>query len=81
LLDPHGAVGYKALEDYLQMHPGKKGILLETAHPVKFPDVVKQATGQEVPIPENVKPLFEKTAKSIGMDASFEALQKWLLNR
>jgi len=81
LLDPHGAVGYKALEDYLQMHPGKKGILLETAHPVKFPDVVKQATGQEVPIPENVKPLFEKTPKSIGMDASFEALQKWLLNR
>ena len=36
LMDPHGAVGFLALENYLYAHPAEKGIFLETAHPVKF---------------------------------------------
>ncbi|MGH9818548.1 MAG: threonine synthase, partial [Pyrinomonadaceae bacterium] len=39
VLDPHGAVGYRALADYLQSHPGERGIFLETAHPIKFDSV------------------------------------------
>ncbi len=81
LLDPHGAVGFKALQDYLEQHRGKKGIVLETAHPVKFPEVVKQATGQDVPVPESVKPLFTKTPQSISMDTDFSSFKKWLLAR
>ena len=34
--DPHGAVGYLGLKKYLENHPDKYGIFLETAHPVKF---------------------------------------------
>jgi len=34
--DPHGAVGYLGLKDYLQNHPDSYGVFLETAHPVKF---------------------------------------------
>ena len=41
LLDPHGAVGYLGLEKYMQQHPGLQGFFLETAHPVKFYDVVE----------------------------------------
>ena len=39
ILDPHGAVGYRALADYLEKHPNDRGIFLETAHPVKFDSV------------------------------------------
>ena len=45
LLDPHGAVGFRALQEMLK--PGEKGIFLETAHPAKFKDTVEVITGQE----------------------------------
>ncbi|MGL4331518.1 MAG: threonine synthase [Bacteroidales bacterium] len=35
-LDPHGAVAYFSLQNYLDDHLAEKGFLLETAHPVKF---------------------------------------------
>ncbi len=80
-LDPHGAVAYKGLNDYLQKHPGQKGMILETAHPVKFPDTVKAATGKEVTIPVQTRELFDREKSSIRMDASFAALKEWLLQR
>jgi threonine synthase len=51
LLDPHGAVGYLALKKYFKQHPNLSGIFLETAHPVKFYDVVEPIIGQAVPMP------------------------------
>ena len=41
VLDPHGAVGYLGLKQYLQEHHKSQGIFLETAHPVKFLDIVE----------------------------------------
>jgi threonine synthase len=79
-LDPHGAVAYYALEKYLTGHPDDKGIFLETAHPVKFPDTVTAMTGKEIPIPDSAKYLFTKKKKSVLMDASFASLKEWLMN-
>ena len=82
-LDPHGAVAFYALEQYLK-EEGKsleKGIILETAHPVKFPDTVEEAIGTEVAIPEEVKYLLDQQKQSILMEPSFEALKEWLMNR
>lgn len=81
ILDPHGAVGYKALFDYLELHPSDKGFFLETAHPVKFPDVVEKMIGRTVDVPDNVQHLFSKEKRSIGMNAAFENLKEWLMNR
>jgi threonine synthase len=39
VLDPHGAVGFRALADSLSSQPSERGIFLETAHPVKFDSV------------------------------------------
>ena len=39
LLDPHGACGFRALQEGLQ--PGETGVFLETAHPAKFKDTVE----------------------------------------
>jgi threonine synthase len=81
LTDPHGAVALYGLEQYLQMHPSDKGIFLETAHPVKFPDVVKEVTGQEVPVPASVAHLFDKQKRSIAIDASYNAFKDWMMAR
>lgn len=78
-LDPHGAVAYYALNAYLENHPGQKGIFLETAHPVKFPETVEEATGTAIAIPESVKPLFSLQKNSIRLSPSFEELKSWLL--
>lgn len=80
-LDPHGAVGYYALNQYLSKHPGQKGMILETAHPVKFPETVESMTGKKIEIPASVQYLFAKEKQSIQMDASFSQLKEWLLNR
>ena len=72
LCDPHGAVAYKALQDYLQSHPNDKGMFLETAHPVKFYDVVEPIINQAVPIPESIKVQLklEKKSTKIGYDGN-----------
>ena len=81
LLDPHGAVGYKALEMYLEQFPERKGIVLETAHPVKFPDSIEEITGKPVEIPASVAGIMKLEKKSVEMDATSDALKSWLLNR
>lgn len=78
-LDPHGAVAYRALEDYLAGHPEKKGFILETAHPVKFPEAVEKATGKIISIPGSLADLMEKEKKTVEINPNFEALKDFLL--
>jgi threonine synthase len=81
MLDPHGAVAYYALDQYLQTHDGGRGIFLETAHPVKFPETVEEATNTKIPFPESVQHLIGKEKISVVMDASFNTFKSWLLSR
>lgn len=79
LLDPHGAVGYYALENYLKQHPGEKGYLVETAHPVKFFDVVEPIIGESIAIPEIVQEQLKLEKKAQLMENSTEALRDFLM--
>ncbi|HYM94526.1 MAG TPA: threonine synthase, partial [Chitinophagaceae bacterium] len=78
LLDPHGAVGYLSLQRYLNKFPGK-GIFLETAHPVKFPDAVEKATGIKVELPASLADLMKEEKQSILMENDFDRLKEYLL--
>lgn len=78
LLDPHGAVGYSGLEKYMQQHPGLQGFFLETAHPVKFYDVVESITQQPVPMPDAIKRLLNEKKQSIKMEVNYDALKDYL---
>jgi len=80
ILDPHGAVAYNAMEQYLQLHTNQKGIILETAHPVKFPETVEAAIGKDIEVPESAKVLFGKIKKSIKLKADFKSLKQYLLD-
>lgn len=80
LADPHGAVGFLALQRYLHTHPGQKGIFLETAHPVKFPESVERITGQTVPLPAEVGSIMQLEKKSVVIPPDYEALKSFLLD-
>jgi threonine synthase len=80
LPDPHGAVGYLALQRYLAAHPGAKGIFLETAHPVKFYDVVEPLIGSKIPLPASVNVLLNQQKHSIHLLPDYAQLKDYLLS-
>ena len=77
LLDPHGAVAYSALQ--ARLGENEKGIFLETAHPVKFYDVVEPVIGKQVPIPKVVQAQLSKEKKATTMEVDSELLKHFLL--
>jgi threonine synthase len=81
-LDPHGAVAYFALQEF-QNQPTNQlnGYILETAHPVKFPDVVEEAIGKKIEVPDQVKYLFNQTKKSILLSSNYNDFKEWLMNK
>ena len=78
LLDPHGAVGYHALEQYLSHHPTLKGMVLETAHPVKFYDVVEPVIGTTIPIPEKIEAQLKLLKQAKSIENNVESLKEFL---
>jgi len=77
LLDPHGAVGYLALEEFMNSSDGR-GIVLETAHPCKFMDVVKKITSEDI-YPEGARELMQKEKRSVKMKVDYEEFKGVLL--
>lgn len=78
LLDPHGAVGYLGLTQFMAQHKGYTGVFLETAHPVKFPESIEQTLGIEIPVPEALKPLMTKEKQSVVIN-TYNELKQYLL--
>ena len=76
LLDPHGACGYRALDEGLA--PGETGIFLETAHPAKFKDTVEAITGRPVEVPAKLRAFMEGQKQSIPVSARFEDFKREL---
>jgi threonine synthase len=58
-----------------------KGIFLETAHPVKFYDVVEPLLGEKIPIPDSIRTILEKEKQSISLEANYGALKEYLRNK
>ncbi len=79
LLDPHGAVGYAALKQYLEKHDAL-GIFLETAHPAKFLDVVESVIGEKVELPLRLASCLEKEKSSIKIKNEYYGLKSFLLD-
>jgi threonine synthase len=80
VLDPHGAVGFHALEDHLRNHPDERGIFLETAHPVKF-DSVETILGAAGGVPEAITSLFGRAKQSIAIKSNYNELKDILAHK
>ncbi len=78
--DPHGAVGYLGLKEFLaKQNQDFYGVFLETAHPVKFLDSVKKTLKLDIEIPERLKSTLSKEKVSIPI-ADYSELKAYLLN-
>jgi threonine synthase len=81
LLDPHGAVGYIALKDYLQNHPTEEGMILETAHPVKFNPAIIDILGENILAEKEQELLLNGSKQSTFMANDYNSLKEILLAR
>ncbi|MGQ7871245.1 threonine synthase [Sunxiuqinia sp. sy24] len=80
LTDPHGATGYKALEEDLL--DGELGVFLETAHPAKFTETVEQIIGKgKVRLPEKLQEFMTREKLSVPISKDFEDFRAYLLNQ
>jgi threonine synthase len=112
IIDPHGAVAWKAWDDlrsgamasllagekapkgapglrgtaktapeWAQDCADKKciGMILETAHPAKFGEVVQPAIGREPSMPERLEKVMHLPDRSIPMKNDYGSFKDWLL--
>lgn len=75
--DPHGAVGYLGLKKH-GLKENEFGVFLETAHPVKFLDVVEETLPVKVEIPEQIQKIINNKKVSIKA-SSYEDLKAFLM--
>jgi len=80
MLDPHGAVGYRALK--ADLNTGEVGVFLETAHPAKFTETVESVLGKgTVVLPEKLAEFMKGKKLSIELSTDFEAFKDYLLKK
>jgi threonine synthase len=83
LLEPHGAVGWKGLELYLEACCGpiaEPCVCLETAHPAKFPDEIIELLGITPEVPRSMKDLDKRTGEPVELPADYGRLRSFLLD-
>jgi len=82
IADPHGAIGYAAVAEYLAKHESVTGIFLETAHPAKFLDVMTdKLPSVTVPIPPALQAVADGVKVATRLDTSYATFKQWLLSR
>jgi threonine synthase len=85
ILEPHGAVAWKGIEEFIRSGRGsasgnKLFISLETAHPAKFPDELKQIIGRDPDLPHTLSGLTGKKEDYISIENNYENLKHIILN-
>ncbi|MCF6348970.1 MAG: threonine synthase [Flavobacteriaceae bacterium] len=78
IADPHGAVGYLGIKKY-NLPNDAYGIFLETAHPVKFLDVVEPVINKSIEFPQQIQAVIDKT-KEASFIRTYSELKSFLLD-
>ena len=79
VLDPHGACGFRALQENL--NPGEVGVFCETAHPAKFKEKVDEILGIDIEIPARLRAFMEGQKQSVEMTKDFEDFKRYLMQQ
>jgi threonine synthase len=74
LLDPHSAIAYLGLTRYLEREGGATGVLLATAHPAKFREIVEPVIGRAVETPAPLAEALARPRHVLRIEATKEAL-------
>ena len=76
--DPHTAVGYLGARVHRTRHPGDHVMVLSTAHPAKFGDIVEEVLGRQVPMPEALATAMKQPRLVTHMMPRLDALRPLL---
>ena len=79
ILDPHGACGYRALQEGLKKN--EVGVFCETAHPAKFKEKVDDILGIDIEIPARLKAFMEGEKQSVEMTKDFTDFKRFLMQQ
>jgi len=76
ILEPHGAVGWVALDEYRRETKDRTPALcIETAHPAKFHSDVAKHAGVEPRVPESLKAIEDKDEHVMTINANYDELR------
>lgn len=83
IIDPHGAVGMLALEQFVreQNIENYSGIIVETAHPAKFKDTVDEALDIDIKLPEALQKCMLKEKKTTKLPSDYSEFKGYLLQQ
>ena len=76
--EPHGAIGYLGFQHFFKNQSDTIGVFLETAHPIKFRDVVESSLELQLPVPPQIESVIHQKKVSIPID-TYEQLKSYLL--
>jgi threonine synthase len=84
LLEPHGAVGWKGLQVFLKENPAFDNpqqlcVSLETAHPAKFPEQIREILNFDPELPPSLEGLEDMDEKFDELDSDYKSFKKYLL--
>ena len=77
--EPHGAVGYLGLKKQLAEAGNAIGVFLETAHPVKFLEIVEPVLNLKLSMPDQIRSVLDQEKQSIRI-ANYQQLKDFLIN-
>ena len=78
VLDPHSAIGFKALKKYNNFTTNFSYFCFETAHPCKFPDAIIKAINKKPEIPSFVGDLANKEERFVVLDKDLNILKDYI---
>ena len=78
IIDPHTATAFGAINKIGEF---KNTVALGTAHPFKFLETVKKATGENVEAPHQLEKLMDKDEKFDIIENNNEKIKKYILNK
>jgi threonine synthase len=85
VLEPHGAVGWAGLQNFLNENKqfnnaGQLTVTLETAHPAKFPKEIQEIIGIEPELPSSLAGLENRKEEMVKVENNYEAFKKYLMS-
>ena len=82
LLEPHGAVAWRGFLDFIQVEPlgDSPAVVLETAHPAKFPEEIDRLLGFSPEVPASLAALDKLSEDYDRMAADYDQFKRYLTN-
>ena len=81
IIDPHTAVGFRALEKSRQTNatPNEPSVVMSTAHPAKFIEAIKEALDIDITLPDRLQEVLGRKKIAIPMSTDYKDLAAFLM--